>query len=469
MLEKQKQSQMILNDNLWKVMIKLSIPAVIGMLLHGLNTVFDAIFVGNFVGETALSGVSLAYPLTQIAIGFGSMIGGGAGAYLSIAIGKKEERVQSRILGNVNFVGIISTIALMIGLFLTARSLLSFMGGTGEVLEIGLSYFRITIWGALVWVFALAYNLVIRAEGKMAKAALIMGTGLVINIIANYIFMGILDFGVEGAAWGTNIGMTAYTLFSIFYFKSNKPSFKANLAAIYRDKKVIKKIFSLGMPSLIMSIMSIIQGVVILNAIGAVGNDYDLAFYGVSFRIYMFMMTPLIALMRSLQPTVGINYGAKNYDRVVRGTKIYILGSIILILPLWLLAMVNPRAILGLMLTGSISDAYILNFRIFISVIPLLSITMNGMSYFPSISKGKTASFVAILRQVILYIPGMILLPRLFGLRFVYLGSFLIDVLVTIIVAAILIKSFTSLRKEAAPLPDVLGNEETILANKSLS
>ena len=454
MIEKRNQSNMILEDNLWKVMFKLSIPAIIGMLLHGLNIVFDAIFVGNFVGEIALSGVSLAYPLTQIAIGFGSMIGGGAGAYLSIAIGKKEERIQNRILGNVNFVGIVSTMALMIILLLTARPLLIFMGGTGEVLEIGLSYFKITIWGVLFWVFALSYNMVIRAEGKMGLAASIMGTGLVINIIANYIFMGVLKFGVEGAAWGTNIGMAAYTLFSVIYFKSSKPSFKANIFSIHKDKEIIKNIISMGMPSLIMSIMSIIQGVVILNAIGVVGNDYDIAFYGVSFRIYMFMMTPLFALMRSLQPTVGINIGAKNFNRVISATKVYIIGSIIVLLPLWLFAMVNPHMILGLMLTGNISDANIFNFRIFVSVIPLLSITMNGMSYFPSINKGKIASVVAMLRQVILYIPSMILLPRLFGLEFVYIGSFLIDVIVTIIVAVLLIKSFSNLRNEAILLSD---------------
>lgn len=441
-----KQSQMILHDNLWKVMVKLSLPAVIGMVLHGLNLIFDGIFVGQFVGETALSGVSVAYPLTQIAVGFGSMIGGGAGAYLSIVIGKKDRETQNKILGNANFLGLVSTIFLMIILFLTARPLLSFMGGQGQVLEIGLSYFRITVIGTLFWVFSLSYNMIIRAEGKMGKAALIMGSGLIVNIVANYIFMGIFHFGVVGAAWGTNLGMFVYTLLSIIYFKSGKVSFSAEVFSFRKDKEVISTILELGMPSLIMSIMSLIQGVVVLNVIGAVGTDYDLAFYGVAYRMMMFMMTPLFALMRSLQPAVGINFGAKKYDRVIHATKIWMIGSFIIIVPLYLIMVSNPHAILGLMFKGEISSENIFNFIIFISMIPFLSISMNGMSYFPSIGDGKVAGIFAMLRQVVLYIPAMIFLPRIFGVRFVYVGSFIIDTLLTIILSVYILRSFKRLR-----------------------
>ena len=442
-----KQSNMILHDNLWKVMVKLTLPAILGMVLHGMNLIFDAIFVGQFVGETALSGVSVAYPLTQIAVGFGSMIGGGAGAYLSIVIGEKNKEEQNKILGNANFIGIITTILLMGILFLTAKPLLSFMGGQGQVLEIGLSYFRITIIATVFWVFSLAYNLIIRAEGKMGKAAFIMGTGLLVNIIANYILMGIFDFGVVGAAWGTNLGMFVYTLLSVFYFKRGKVTFEAKVFSFRKDKEVINKIISLGMPSLIMSIMSLIQGVVVLNAIGDIGTDYDLAFYGVAYRIMMFMMTPLFALMRSLQPAVGINFGAKKYDRVIQVTKIWIIGSLVIIVPLYIIILSHSEAILGLMFKGEISSGNILNFIIFISVIPFLCITMNGMSYFPSIGNGKVAGIIAMLRQVILYIPAMIVLPRIFGVGFVYTASFIIDTFVTIILSIYILRSFKRLRR----------------------
>ncbi len=442
-----KQSEMILTDNLWKVMIKLSLPAIFAMVLHGLNLICDGIFVGKFVGNIALSGVSVAYPLTQIAVGFGSMIGGGAGAYLSIVIGKRDKETQNKILGNINFVGIIVTLILMVVLYLLSRPLMSFMGGEGEVLEIGLSYFRITVIGTLVWVFSLAYNMIIRAEGKMGTAAFIMGTGLVVNIIANYVLMVVFKFGVVGAAWGTNLGMFAYTLLGVIYFQRGKASFEAKVFSIRRDKQIVQKIISLGMPSLIMTIMNLLGVVVILNAIGAIGSDYDLGFYGVVMRIMTFMMTPLFALMRSLQPTVGMNFGAKQYDRVIRGTLVYIMGSLIIMVPVYLIAMIMPEWILGLMLEGKISAANIFNFRIIISIIPLLAVVMNGMSYFPSIGDGKTAGIIAMLRQVILYIPAMIFLPRMFGLKYVYIGSFAIDAALGVVLAILLLKSFAKLKR----------------------
>lgn len=445
--------ELILKENLWKVMIKLSLPAVIAMVLHGLNAVFDAIFVGTFVGETALSGVSVAYPLTQIAVGFGSLIGGGAGAYLSISIGENNKGVQRKILGNVNYMGLLSTLLLMVILFLVSRPLMIFMGGEGEALELGLTYFRITIFGAIFWVFGLAYNLIIRAEGKMGTAAVIMGFGLVVNIVINYILMGIFNFGVVGAAWGTNIGMAIYTLLGMIYLKSNRPSFVANLFSIRRDKDIVMNIKSMGLPSLIMTIMSVLQGVVILNALGFVGTSYDIAFYGVTYRLMIFMMTPLFAIMRSLQPTVGINFGARQYKRVISATKVFILGGLILIIPIWLVLMINPEGVLALMFNSTISKENILNYRIFISIIPLLSITMNGLSYFPSINRGSVASVIAIFRQVILYIPAMIFLPRIFGVRFVYFGSFLLDVGFTLIVLILLLKSFKDLRSGRVIIP----------------
>ncbi|MDO5707205.1 MAG: MATE family efflux transporter [Andreesenia angusta] len=421
-------------------------PAILAMGLHGLNVIFDAIFVGKFVGELALSGISVAYPLTQIALGVGAMVGGGAGAYLSIVIGKKDIEIQNKILGNANLLGIILTIFLMIILVIISGPLLSFMGGKGQVLEIALSYFKIIIIGTLFWIFSLGYNMIIRAEGKMGKAATIMGIGLAVNIIANYILMVVFHFGVVGAAWGTNIGMFVSALLSIMYFKGGKTTFKAKFA-LRRDKEIINKIIALGMPQLIMSITALILGIVIFNAIGAVGTDYDLAFYGVSFRIMTFMMMILNAFMRSLQPVVGMNFGAKKFNRVISATKIYILGSLIIIMPFYLMAVLNPQTILGLMFEGPISSENIFNFVIFISIIPLFTIMMNGMSYFPAIGEAKIATTMPLLRQVILYIPAMIFLPRLFGVQYVYISSFVIDIFVTLIILILLVKSFAKLRK----------------------
>lgn len=266
-LEKERQKQFILTGRLWKVMVQLSWPAVIAMVLYGFNSVLDAIFVGRFVNDTALAGVSLAYPFSQMSTALGSLVGVGAGSVLSIALGAKDQHTQERLLGVVNRLSILCALIYMVLAFTFAEPLITMMGGRGEALAYGVTYFKFCTVGAFFWIYGLAGNMIIRAEGKMKTAAWMMGVGLVVNGICNYIFMGILDMGVAGAAWGTNVGMFAYTLMGWFYFGRGKATFKSKLLSLKGDKKITISVVRLGMSSLMMNIMSLVQGVVVFNAL----------------------------------------------------------------------------------------------------------------------------------------------------------------------------------------------------------
>ncbi|WP_207645773.1 MATE family efflux transporter [Geosporobacter ferrireducens] len=447
--EKDKQKQMILTENLWKVMVSISWPAVVAMVLYGLNSVFDAIFVGLFVGETALAGVSLAYPLSQITLGLGSLVGVGAGSALSIALGSKDRERQKKILGNVNYLTILMTIVYTILAWLLAEPLVKVMGGTGDTLEIGRIYFQITVIGSLFWIYGLAGNMIVRAEGKMKSAAVMMGLGLVVNIIANYILIVGMDMGVAGAAWGTNLGMLVYTVAGLVYFAKGMASFEAHPFKIRRDKKIIRDIFSMGMPSLIMTIMSLVQAIVVFNALSRYGTTYDLALYGAIYRLFTLLLTPIFGLMRALQPVIGINYGAKNNLRVISSFKIFAAASTLMMLPFWLVIMVMPDAALGLMFPDRIFDAAsLLYFRIYMALLPILPIIFMAMTFYPAINKGKPAAVIGIARQLIFYVPVMLILPKLFGIQWVYYGTFFIDVLITIWVFLLMKKEFRILRQE---------------------
>ncbi|WP_273225566.1 MATE family efflux transporter [Geosporobacter ferrireducens] len=447
--EKDKQKQMILTENLWKVMVSISWPAVVAMVLYGLNSVFDAIFVGLFVGETALAGVSLAYPLSQITLGLGSLVGVGAGSALSIALGSKDRERQKKILGNVNYLTILMTILYTILAWLLAEPLVKVMGGTGDTLEIGRIYFQITVIGSLFWIYGLAGNMIVRAEGKMKSAAVMMGLGLVVNIIANYILIVGMDMGVAGAAWGTNLGMLVYTVAGLVYFAKGMASFEAHPFKIRRDKKIIRDIFSMGMPSLIMTIMSLVQAIVVFNALSRYGTTYDLALYGAIYRLFTLLLTPIFGLMRALQPVIGINYGAKNNLRVISSFKIFAAASTLMMLPFWLVIMVMPDAALGLMFPDRIFDAAsLLYFRIYMALLPILPIIFMAMTFYPAINKGKPAAVIGIARQLIFYVPVMLILPKLFGIQWVYYGTFFIDVLITIWVFLLMKKEFRILRQE---------------------
>lgn len=442
-MDKEKQKRMILNDNMWVVSFKLAWPAVVAMVLYGLNTVFDAFFVGRYVGETALAGVSLAYPLTQITLGLGSLVGVGAGSALSIAIGEEDKETQRNLLGNANYLNLIFSIGFMIVALIFSTEFVKIMGGTGEELIYGANYFRITVIGTFFWVAGLAGNMIVRAEGKMKTAAFMMGIGLLVNIVANYVLIVIMQMGVEGAAIGTNIGMAVYTLSSLIYFARKKASFEAKPFSIRRDKKVTKAIISMGTPSMIMSVMSLIQAIVVLNAITRYGTTADVAFYGVAFRIFTFMLTPIFGLMRALQPVVGINYGAKRYDRVISSFKVFAIVATALMLPFWLVIMISPIMPLHLMLPEkSFLGMDLLNFRVFMGLLPVLPVIFMTMTFFPSINKGKVASIIGIARQIVFYVPVMLLLPRFLGVQWVYFGSFFIDVIIILWTVMMVRKEF---------------------------
>lgn len=443
-----KEKQMILKDNMWKVCIKLSFPAVIAMFLYGLNTICDMFFIGRYVGETAFAGVSIVSPLTQIPLGLGSLVGVGAGSYLSILIGENNTQVQKRLLGNANSVMLIFTVIAMALGFLFLNPLLKIMGASGQELLYGSSYFKITLIGFLLWIAGLAYNMIVRAEGKMKMAALMMGVGMIVNIISNYILMAILNMGVEGAAWGTNIAMFVYVILFFLYCKAGHTSFETNEYKLYYDKEVIKEIVSLGMPSFILSVMTVIQGIIILKALNSYGSTSDVAFYGIAFRIMNLLMTPIYGLMRALQPAVGINYGAKQYNRVISFYKIFSFVAFVLVLLMWLPSVLFPNEIIRMMMPdASFGIESISYFRFIISIVPLLCIVLTAMTFWPAIKKPKPAMLIGIGRQLILYIPLMIILPKIFGISAIYYGSFAIDAFLSLIIAIMILHEFKLLRK----------------------
>ena len=452
--QKETQKQFILTDNLWKVMFQLSWPAVIAMVLYGANTVLDAFFVGRFVGETAMAGVSLAYPLTQISTAFGCLIGVGAGSVLSIALGAQDKETQEKLLGCVNRLSLICTVIYMVITLIFSKQFIAIIGGSGESLVLGDNYFRVTIFGSFFWIYGLAGNMIVRAEGKMKTAAWMMGAGLVVNAIFNYIFIVLLDMGVEGAAWGTNVGMLVYTLLGWGYFGKGHASFKSKIFSLKGDREITTSIFRLGMPSLMMSVMTLVQSVVVFNALARYGTTSDVAFYGVVYRIFQFLLTPIFGLMRALQPAIGINYGAKQYDRVISSYKIFGVAAMLLTLPFWFISMAVPGSVLRLMLTEQIlTGAQLTYFRVYMAILPVMSFIFMAMTLFPAVDKGKPAMIIGIARQLIFYVPVMLILPGMIGISGVYYGSLAIDAVILLWTLIMVKKEFYSLRaRDGRPL-----------------
>ncbi|AZA54932.1 MATE family efflux transporter [Chryseobacterium sp. G0201] len=424
----------ILNGDLKKVMWETSWPAVVAIVLYGINNFLDAIFVGYLINTKALAAVGMAYPLSQIVLGFGRLVGTGAGAAVSMWIGENKQDKLYNLFGSFNFLCIFFSALCTVPAYIFAHELMAMMGAKGELQTIAVEYFRVTLIGTIFWIYGLALNMLIRAEGKMKTAAMMIAIGLVIDIVLKPIFISTFGMGVSGAAWATNCGMIIYSLLGIFYYAKGKSFFKTNWKSVSFNPEIGKKILKLGLPEMILSVMGVIQSIIIFNAIARYGTESDISFFTVLNRFFLFLLTPLFGLMRGLQPVVGINFGAGNYLRARKFLKTYIWAGVAILFPFFFIALFFPAQLIALMLPGYIVNNHqILDFRLFFSVLPLLPITVLALSYYPAVNDSKKASFLVFLRQIILYIPLMLVLPYYFGIKSIYWGSALIELIVGIV------------------------------------
>lgn len=458
LLLNEKEKQLILHGSMKKVFWQLAIPSLIGTVLMGLNNFLDGIFVGQYVGEKALAGVSLAFQLSMILVGIGNMVGNGAGTALSIMLGAEDKSHLHRLLGNVNTSSLLFSLVYIIPSYIFAGPLIKMMGGTGEILTYGTIYMRHTAIGAFFWVYCLSLTNVIRGEGKLKLVTIIIACGLVADVGLKLLFVKVWGWGVIGAAWATNMAMVVYCLISIGYFVAGKASFQSKIFALYFDAHQQKQILVLGFANLIFLTMNVVQGLVVFNMISNYGSENDMSFYSAAFRISFVLMTPTLGIMKALQPVIGMNYGARQYDRVQQAFRLFIQYALVILAPFWLYIIFFPGSFIGTMIReGNYSAEDILFFRINIAAFILQPFIMLSLGFLPSIERGKEAGMIAILNQVVLFFPLMLVLPRFFGVHSIYWGSALIVAVVFVIVYIIVRQQFKKLRQlHVVPLHEAI-------------
>ncbi len=437
----------ILKEDLKKIIWPLSWPAVLAMVLYGLNNFLDGVFVGRLLGNDALAAVGIVYPLSQISVGIGSLIGTGAGSILSIWMGAQEKSKLYKLTGSVNFISIIMTLLMAVPAYFFAEELVYMMGGRGKIALLAVDYYKATLFGTFFWIHGLSLNMMIRAEGKMKTAATLMGIGLLVDIILKPFFISSFGWGVEGAAWATNIAMFVYSVQGLFYYSSKYASFKNNWYSALYTREASNKIFSLGISSFIISLMMVIQSILIYNVLSKYGNNEDIAFYAAANRYFIFLLTPIFGLMRALQPVAGMNYGANQYQRAIDSFKLFLFVGTLILIPFFMIATFFPQQVLSMMMPQNrFSSSQLWDFRIYLGMVPLLPAVFLSMSYLPAIGNGRTAGVLSILRQVVFIIPAMIFLPPYFGISSIYWGTFLVDVITVSITYALVRVEFNKLR-----------------------
>lgn len=439
-----KNREELINGSMIGLLFKLSIPGIIGMLVIGLYNLCDAIFVGKLVGESALGAVSIAYPFTLINNCIAVLLGMGSASVLSRAIGAKDRKTEERILGNLILsVFALSVISTIVG-YVFAGNFLHFAGAKGDILILGTNYLKIVYIGSFFVNFAQSANMLLRGQGKMKEAMIIMGAGALLNIVLDPIFIKVLGMGIEGAAKATVIAQIIQAVVTFIYFKVDKSTVPLKKIAFAFD--LMPKIMSVGISAAIMQVMFLVQQTALYKVVSIYGGNEQLVLMGAAMRVMMFTFIPVWGMSQGLQPIVGMNYGAKKYKRVKSAVKTFSVASTILIGVMWSFFMMAPKIALGWFINDEviIESGYNL-FRIMFLIFPVSGVIIMAMTLFQSIGKGGKAAIITILKQVVLFIPVVIIAPKFIGIKGVWAASTITDFIIFLISIIFIIREFKEL------------------------
>ena len=438
----------LLTEKPWKLMIGLSIPAILGQFIVGRYAFVDSIYVGQMVGTDAMSAVSAASPFVLVNNAIAVLVGIGSGSVLSRAIGHKDQKTVDKIMGNLAFLVILlSTVVMAMGI-LFAPALLKLSGAQGAVLEMGVSYLRTVYLGSVFVNFMQGANMVIRAEGRMGTAMGIMAAGAVLNIILDPVFILLLpNRGPQAVAIATVLSQLVQAAATLLYFLKKSPVVRFH--GVKPAKELNPEIFSVGVSAMLMQIMMLVQMTVVYNTAVRFGGNSQIALMGAAQRVMQLAFVPIWGMSQGMQPAVGTNFGAKEYARVKKLTNVFIVGSTCLAGLFFVVIEVFAAQILSAFITNpDIVKAGLSNFRLMYCIFPTYGLLIMVVTYFQSLGKAKQAGFLVILRQLALVIPLVLLLPRLLGgnVLGVWLALPVNDIIILLAALLLLVREYKELK-----------------------
>ena len=446
---KQDMKTQLLTKSPKELLFKLAIPGIIGMLVIGLYPFMDGIFAGRLIGDYAMSAISVSMSLTIINGGISALIGVGSASIVSRAIGKGDKETIDKIFGNFCYWVILFSAIITIAGLIFAPHFLDMVGAKGNIKELGVRYLRIVFFGSLFVNFAQAGNMTMRGEGALKQSMMIMGTGAILNIMLDPILMKLMgEYAIEGAAIATVLSQIVQALLTFHYF-SKKSSF-VKIHKIKKYKVIYREMFSIGSSAMMMQILFAVQQTFLFKQAFVYGGDNWGILMSATMRLYMFSFIPLWGMSQGLQPVIGANFGAKQYGRVKDTMKIFMYGATILAAASWIPSMFCSDTLLSLFsVRHEIIEAGVKNFKMFYSTFILYGIMIMTLTFFQSIGDGKKAGIIVLLRQLVLFIPVILLLPKLFGASAVWWAEPFVDFTMIIVGLFLMLNEMRKIEKGA--------------------
>ncbi len=426
-------------ESIGKLLIQFSIPAIVGMMVNALYNVVDRIYIG-WLGPLAMTGIGLNLPFMTILMAFGMLIGIGGGANISIRLGQGKRDDAERILGNaLTLLILIMAVVSVVGLAFKVPLLYQF-GASDATIGYANEYITIILFGAIFQGVGFGLNNIIRAEGSPKIAMFTMLIGAISNIILDPIFIFVFDMGIAGAALATIISQFISAVWVLRHFLSGNSKLTLKKANLKLDSEIIISTFSIGMSPFFMQIAASIVTIVSNNALKNTGGDIAIGAMTVINAIAIMFMMPIFGLNQGSQPIIGYNYGAKQYGRVKQTLKLAILAAS----SICLVAFISTQFFTIYLVKIFNRDPELVStatqgMKIFLCMMPFIGFQIISANYFQAVGKAPKAMFLSLLRQVIVLIPMLIILPKFFGLTGVWMAGPTADFIASVVTAIFII------------------------------
>lgn len=442
--------QALRNEKVGTLLLKYSVPAILAMMVTSLYNTVDRAFIGSIegVGALAISGLGVTMPLFTILGAFCVAIAVGGSTNISIKLGEGNKEEAERILGNTFALELsVGILIAIVGLFFLDNILYVF-GASNETIPYAREYMSVIIFAAWFNLPGFALNSAIRAEGNPKLAAKMMITSCILNLILDPIFIFVFDMGIRGAAIGTVICQLVICIWSTYYFTKGKSNLKLRIQNIRLEKKYLKLIIIIALTPFFFELSAGFIHLVTNRVLKIYGGDLAIGAMTTVTSISLMFLMPVFGLSQGMQTIIAYNYGAKQYDRAKKALSLSLVVATSILTIGFILIRLFPELFVGVFTKNNeLMNLAINGISINLTSLPTIGISILGPVYFQSIGSAKKSMVLSLLRQVIILIPVILIVPRIHGLNGVWMSQPISDVVTMMIIGAFLIKEFKKVSK----------------------
>ena len=420
-----------------KLLISMSLPMMASMLIQAIYNIVDSMFVAR-ISEDALTALSLAFPIQNLMIGVATGTGVGMNALLSRSLGEKDTERVNKSASNGVFLFLISSVVFMLFGIFGSRAFFAMQTDNLQIIEYGTQYISICTVGSVFVFMQIAFERLMQATGKTVYSMYTQGIGAVINIVFDPIFIFTLNLDVVGAALATVLGQMVSCVVGVILNSRFNPEVKLSFKGFRPDGEIIKRIYAVGVPSMIMVGIGSFMNFTLNNMLISFFSTTAAAVLGIYYKIQSFAFMPLFGMNNGVIPIIAYNYGAGKRSRLLKCIKLAILYAIIIMVLALLMFMFLPNQLL--MLFDASDEMMKIGVPAFRTI--SLSYIFAGFciaigSVFQALGKGFLSMIVSFARQILVLVPAAYLLALFTMDVNMFWWSFPIAEIASVIVSAI--------------------------------